>query len=147
MPCWGDETYSDGRKLEKDFFVRIDTIALQIGEDLKAAGISVSQTKEKFGEVRVYLTHSGKLWEEAAIANAYEKAIKKNKDIDPSCILDGFEHELFNKEWADLKDMPLYYVLENQTIYPVWRKTADWKKYNYPKKVRKEFENGHQYYK
>lgn len=51
---WGEKKDFDGKPIGKNFFKKIDDIAHEIGEKLRKRGIEVSDTKEKFGTVRVY---------------------------------------------------------------------------------------------
>lgn len=55
MAFWGQTEDCDGWPIRGNFFDVINAIAHWIGEQLREEGVYVSQSKEKFGEPRVYV--------------------------------------------------------------------------------------------
>ena len=77
-PRWGETKDEKGNLLPggKNFFRNADRIARELGDELMKRGIHVTQSKEKFGEIRNYVYLRPKT-QAQAYREAYQVIIKK----------------------------------------------------------------------
>ncbi len=96
---WGSKVDFDGDPIPENYFIMVGEAANWTGESLRKRGISVSQTKEKFGTCRVYCSLTKDQIKD--YQEVYAQAVTKNSRLKPAVICRHADFvKYLDRDWA-----------------------------------------------